>query len=109
MRAGTLRHRVSIQIQTGTPDGLGGETLAWSNVSGLSSVPAAIWPLSSRESLDAMKLESVVSAKVRIRYTSGITSKHRIVFGTRIFNILGDPINYEERNKYLDMLVSEDS
>ena len=108
MRAGTLRHRIAIQIETETPDGLGGFVLTWSDVSGLSSVPAAIWPLSSRESLDAMKLESVVSSKIRIRYTSGVTSKNRILFGTRIFNIQGNPINYEERNKYLDLMVSED-
>ena len=106
MRAGQLRHKIVIQEQLGTSDGIGGETLEWIPKF---STRAAIWPLSSKERLDAMKLESLVSRKIRIRYRSGITSKNRIVFGSKIFNILGDPVDYEERNIYLDMLCSEDN
>jgi len=105
MRAGQLRHTVKVQVQTDTSDGMGGFTTAWSD---LFTTRAAIWPLSSREQLDAMKLESVVTNKIRIRYRSGITSKHRIKFGSRVFNIQGVPINWEERNIYLDLLVTED-
>lgn len=108
IRAGKLRHRVDIQTEVLTPDGLGGFSSAWSSVSGMGSVPAHIMPLSSKEQLDAMKLESVITNKIRIRYRAGITSKHRIVFGSRIFNIKGAPINYDERNKTLDFLVTED-
>lgn len=107
MRAGSLRHRVSIQEKTPVSDGMGGFTETWSAISGLSSVPAAIWPVSSKERIDAMKLESEVTHKIRIRYASGITSKHRILFGIRVFNIIGAPINWEERNKYLDILATE--
>ena len=108
MRSGKLRHRVDIQTEVLTPDGLGGFSSVWSSASGLSSVPAQIMPLSSREQLDAMKLESVITNKIRIRYRAGITSKHRIVFGSRIFNIKGAPINYDEKNVSLDLLVTED-
>ncbi len=108
MRAGKLRHRVSIQIETLVEDGMGGYTSGgWNAVSGMSSVPAAIMPLTSKEQLDAMKLESVITNKIRIRYRSGITSKHRIVFGSRIFNIKGAPINWDEKNVSLDLLVTE--
>ena len=108
IRAGKLRHRVDIQEQTDVSDGMGGYTNTWSSVSGMGSVPAHIMPLSSKEQLDAMKLESVITNKIRIRYRAGITSKNRIVFGSRIFNIKGAPINYDERNKTLDFLVTED-
>ena len=108
MRSGNLRHRVSIQEQTDTPDGIGGFSVVWSAISGMSSVPAAIWPMSSKEQLDAMKLESVATHKIRIRYRAGITSKNRIVFGSRVFNILGAPIDFEERGRQLDFIVSED-
>ena len=107
MRAGNLRHTISIQEETETPDGQGGFSLSWDDVSGMDAVPAAIWPLSAKESLDAMKLELQVTHKVRIRYRSGITAKNRIKFGTRIFNIIS-LINFEERNKQLDMLALED-
>jgi len=108
LRAGNLRHRVAIQEQADTTDGMGGFSVVWSDVSGMGSVPAAIWPLSSKEQLDAMKLESVATNKIRIRYRAGITSKNRIVFGSRVFNILGAPIDFEERGRQLDFIVSED-
>ena len=109
MRAGALRHRVDIQVETLIEDGMGGYTSGgWASVSGMGSVPAHIMPLSSKERLDAMKLESVITNKIRIRYRSGITSKNRIVFGSRVFNIKGAPINYDEKNKTLDLLVTED-
>jgi len=107
MKAGNLRHRVSIQEQTQVPDGMGGFTPSWAAITGMDSVPAAIWPLSSKEQLDAMKLESLATNRVRIRYRPGITAKNRIVFGSRIFNILGAPINLDERNRQLDFIVSE--
>lgn len=106
MRAGQLRHRVSIQTQNDVDDGMGGFTTTWTHSFW---ARAAIWDLTSKERLDAMKLESVVSSKIRIRYRAGITSKNRIVFGSSVFNILGDPVNHERRNIYLDILCSEDS
>jgi SPP1 family predicted phage head-tail adaptor len=107
LRAGNLRHRVAIQEQTEIPDGMGGSSITWSAKTGLGSVPAAIWPLSSKEQLDAMKLESLATNRIRIRYRPGITSKNRIVFGSRVFNILGAPINLDERGRQLDFIVSE--
>ena len=108
MRSGRLRHRIDIQEETSTSDGMGGFTTTWASIEGMGSVPAQIMPLSSKEQLDAMKLESVITNKIRIRYRDGITSKNRIVFGSRIFNIKGAPINWDERNKSLDLLVTED-
>ena len=107
MRSGSLRHTIAIQVETETSDGMGGFLLTWNDVSGLSSVSAAIWPLTAKESLDAMKLELQVTHKIRIRYRSGITAKNRIKFGTRYFNIIS-LINFEERGKQLDMLALED-
>ena len=107
MRAGQLRHTVSIQEQTDTSDGMGGFTTSWADISGMDAVKAAIWPLSARESLDAMKLELVVTHKIRIRYRSGITEKNRILFGSRTFNIVS-LIKNDERNISLDMLATED-
>jgi len=105
MRAGQLRHSITVQLSVATADGMGGETNTWTD---LFDTRAAIWPLSSKEQLDAMKLESVITNKIRIRYRAGITSKNRIKFGDRIFNIIGAPINTDERNIMLDMLVTED-
>ena len=105
MRAGDLRHRIDFQVETETADGMGGKNLTWAAV--YRAVPAAIWPVSSRERLDNLKLESEITHKIRVRYISGITSKHRIKYGTRTFDIQGAPINHEERNRYLDILATE--
>lgn len=105
MRAGNLRHTISIQEQVETADGIGGYTLVWQT---LFETRAAIWPLSSNEQLDAMKLESTATNRIRIRYRSGITSKNRVLFGTRVFNILGAPINHDERSRQLEFIVSEE-
>ena len=104
MRPGTLRHRVSIQYPVQTSDGMGGYTEEWATAA---QRQAAIWPVSSRERLDALKLESEVTHRIRVRYLSGVTSKHRILFGSRAFNIIGAPINHEERNIHLDILATE--
>ena len=85
MRAGLLRHTVSIQEQTDTRTAIGDYTTSWADISGMEAVKAAIWPLRAKESLDSMKLESVITSKIRIRYRAGITSKNRIKFGSRIF------------------------
>jgi len=106
VRSGLLRHKITIQESTEVADGLGGFSVVWTD---LFDARAAIWPLSAKESLDAMKLESVITSKIRIRYRDGITSKNRIKFGSRIFNIKGKPINPDERNKMLDILVLEDT
>jgi len=108
MRAGALRHRVDIQEQTETSDGMGGFSITWASKTGMGSVPARIMPLTSKEQLDSMKLESVITNKIRIRYRAGITSANRILFGSRIFQIKGAPINYDEKNITLDFLVTED-
>ena len=108
MRAGNLRHKIAIQEQTDTSDGMGGFSLSWSNVSGMATVPAAIWPLKSKERLDAMKQELQTTHKIRNRYRSGITSKMRAVFVSKTFNIIS-LINVYEKNKILDMLCLEDA
>ncbi|MCP4704012.1 MAG: phage head closure protein [candidate division Zixibacteria bacterium] len=108
MRAGQLRHTISIQEQTDVADGMGGFTTSWADISGMDAIPAAIWPLSAKESIEAMKLELVVSHKIRIRYRSGITAKNRILFGSRVFDVVS-LINNDERNISLDMLAVEDT
>jgi SPP1 family predicted phage head-tail adaptor len=104
MRAGLLRHQITVQEQSATNDGMGGETLTWSD---LFKTRAAIWPTSSRERIDAMKQELQITHKIRIRYRSGMTSKNRVKFGSRIFNIISF-LNPDERNIMIDMLCTED-
>jgi len=104
MICGQLKHSITIQEQNDVSDGMGGSTTTWTD---LFDTRAAIWPTSSKERLDAMKLELQITHKIRMRYRSGITSKHRIKFGTRTFNIIS-LINPDERNIMYNILAVED-
>ena len=109
MRAGTLRHTIAIQEKTQTDDGMSGFTESWSDVSGMGSIPAAVWPLKSIEHLDAMKLEHQVTHRIRIRYRSGIDTSMRIYWSdkSKTFNIISI-INPDERNIMLEFLALEE-
>ena len=110
MRAGNLRHTIAIQEETQTSDGMGGYTTSWSDVSGMGSVPAAVWPLKATERLDAMKLEHQLTHRIRIRYRSGIDASMRIYWSdkSKTFNIISI-INPDERNIMLEFLATEET
>ena len=42
-----------------------------------------------------------------MRYQSGVDSTMRIKFGSRIFEIISPPINFEERNQEMNLLIRE--
>lgn len=89
-----LRHRIAIQAVTETPDGKGAFTSGWATVA---EAWAAIEPYGGYERWRSEKIEAPVSHKVTIRFQPGITAKHRVLFGARVFEIVGEPINPEER------------
>ena len=108
MRAGDLRHKITIQTRTEVSDGMGGYTETWADTYG---AWAAVWPIRGPERLNYMQLESQISHRIRIRYRNGITRKHRIIFhdvdGNRTFNIK-EIINPDERNISLELLCTEE-
>ena len=104
MRAGNLRHRITIQQATQVNDGMGSMTTTWST---LVTCWSAIWPVSAKEHVESDKIEMETSHRIRIRYYSGLDSSMRINFGSRTFKIISI-INWEERNVYLDILAKEE-
>ena len=103
MRAGTLRHRIVLQVAGEGPDGIGGVTTTWTT---FKTVWAAIWPLKGAEYIASMQVTSEITHKIRIRYLSGLTPKHRIKWGSRYFDIEA-VINPDERNIYFEMMCKE--
>jgi len=96
MRAGKLRHRVTIQQQTKTQDSTGSVIPSWS---ALATVWAAIEPLSGRELFSASQVQSSVTTRIRIRARDGITPKMRVLHGSTVFDIeavLPDPTKNRE-------------
>jgi len=87
MRAGQLRHRVTIEQVTETQDSYGGVTETWST---LATVWAAIEPITGREKFasggDVRFAENEV--QIRMRYRSDVTPKMRLTDdGGTVYNI----------------------
>ena len=112
MRSGDLKHFITFQEPTQTSDGGGGFTIVWSDAY---ETRAAIWPLSSKEQLDSMKLELEVNHRIRIRHPRNIdlTAKHRIKWLDHVtneykyFNIVSVR-NVDKRNLMLEFLALEE-
>jgi len=79
-----MNRRVAIQSVTQTTDGQGGVTEAWATAS---TVWCEISPINGYERIEAMKMASPVTHKVTMRYYAGITTKHRLLYGSRVLHI----------------------
>ena len=105
MRAGSLRHRITIQRSEPKQDpNTGAMTQAWVDVA---TTWASIEPLSARDFIAASAAQSEISARIVIRYRPGIDSTMRILEGGRIFNIKGVLPDANSGREYLTLPVSE--
>lgn len=103
MRAGRQRTLITIQTRTDTPDGMGGNTVAWSTfgtVYGHEIVKKA------GAATLADQISSVFASKWETRFLAGITPKMRLIAGSRTFEIEAalDPSGKGER---LEILCTE--
>lgn len=104
VRAGTLRHRVTIQQQATTRNDYGEKANTWTD---LATVNASVRPMYGREFIEARIAQSEITHKVVMRYYPDITAKrHRLVHDSRVLNI-ESLMNIEERNVLLEILCVE--
>lgn len=103
MQIGSMNNRIAIQAYTSVADGMGGFTNTYAT---WKTVWAAIWPNSAKDVIQANAPTMVVSHRIRIRYLSGLTTKHRVLFGTRYFSIVSI-INPSEKGEWMDLLCKE--
>ena len=104
MRAGKLRHRVSLQRPEQAQDaGTGAVTTTWREVA---RVWASIESLSVREFIAAQSGVSEVTARITIRHQPGIHAGMRIVHGGALYNIHGALPDPKSGREYLTLAVS---
>jgi SPP1 family predicted phage head-tail adaptor len=85
MRAGKLSRRVTYQVETKTRDGLGDESLAWSDVG---TYWAEVRSPTGTEALNASQIKAVATHVIVHRYPGFVPSPNaRYLYGTRVFNI----------------------
>lgn len=103
MRIGELRHRVTLQQKEVTEDELKQQAEIWTD---MATVWAAVEPLSGREYFAAKQINAELSVRVTIRYRKDVTPDTRIVFGSRIFEVLS-VVNPKERCESLILMCRE--
>lgn len=100
MRAGRLRHYVIIQQATETQGADGSVIQTWGE---FAHVYAEISPKSGNETYASQGIHASVVHEIRIRYLKGVVPKMRILWGERVFEIIG-VVNWNERNR--EMLLN---
>lgn len=103
MRAGELRHRVTIQRKAATQNASGEEVPTWADVA---TVWAAIEPLQGREFLEAQREGAELTTRIRMRHTVGIAPEMRATEGSHAWDILS-VVNSEERDRELVLMCRE--
>ena len=104
MRAGKLRHYVIIQsILEELQDDYGGATKTWQTHA---TVWASIDPLRGQEAMVAKQTQSSANYRIRVRHCVGLTPHMRVLWGTRIFNIV-EVLNTNERNFQMELMAQE--
>jgi SPP1 family predicted phage head-tail adaptor len=106
MNIGALRHRITLQTPTSVADGDGGFSDTWATLA--ANVPASIAPATAHdlERVVAGTVQSSATHLVTIRYLAGVTTKTRVVFGSRLFSVTGVQ-NPDERNISLVLVCQE--
>lgn len=85
---GRMRSRVTIQALTETASGFGAaDSDAWANVAVTPTVFAEIMPESGSEYYAAQSIRSELTTRLKIRYRSDLTTKHRLILGARTLRI----------------------
>lgn len=101
--SGMLRHHVTVERLTLTPDGIGGSSSTWAT---LYKPWAHIEPASGWEKLAGMQLESPITHTIYIRYNANIKPRDRISFRGRYYNIRS-VIDIEERHIWMELKAEE--
>ena len=95
MRAGRLRHLVSIRTPVSVPNAVGERIRNYDTV--LASVHAEVRDLVGRELLLAQQTSADLTTSVRLRKGSGVTVQCHIIFGTRTLEVVSIS-NVDNRN-----------
>ena len=103
MRAGQLRHPVTIQTSAETVDAFGEPIQGWSSAI---TAWASIAPLSGQERLQGDQVIAECSHRVRMRHDTNIATTARLLFGSRVLEIVS-AADVDERGAEMDLLCKE--
>lgn len=102
LRAGEMHEKATVQTPTEGVNSIGEPTFTYST---FATRWIAILPLSGAERVASMQNEGTVTHRVRMRYTSGLKPKMRLLAGGRTFEI--DSVVERGRREEHELLVTE--
>jgi SPP1 family predicted phage head-tail adaptor len=82
---GALNRRLVLEAPVETPDSAGGVTRSFSAVA---TLWAAVETASARGDVSAASLGAAILYRIRIRHRAGVTLRHRLREGSRIYRIV---------------------
>lgn len=100
MRTGKLRHSITIQQLSHTPDSYNDVQQTWQT---LGATRAEITPISGRQYFEMHAQNIAVDHKVTLRYRSGIDPKMRVLWGSKVLEIV-DVIDLNGLHKELQLM-----
>lgn len=101
--SGELRERVTLQMAQRARDAVGGFSEQWLPQA---EVWARVQPMGAGERFWRQQIEAKADWRVSIRYRSDVTTKLRVRWGNRLFQIRG-VTNPDERKVFLDLACEE--
>ena len=101
---GQLTHRLELQENVSTADGLGGDEVNWTT---LTHLWARVVPVRQSSAQSADHLQGVVSHEVHIRYRDDVRDGMRFLRQGRILRILSC-LDMDEMRRYLTCLCEEE-
>lgn len=104
MKAGRLRHRITLERETVTKNQFGEEVPEWAPYA---TRWAEVRPQGGKEFWAAQQVIDDLSHEVRLRYMPGIQAKDRLIYDGRVFDIVSPPVNVGERDRELVLMCRE--
>ena len=103
MRAGLLRHRLTIQIPSKSQNEFGEWIESWND---WATVWGSIEPNLGKRYFEAKQANSEVQGLIRIRYRTGLLPTMQVKYGDRIFKIISIVHPFEKKQE-LHILYKE--
>lgn len=85
MRAGKLKHRVTIQMPARVRDAAGQPAIGWTD---FAKVWANVQYLNGRQFLTSNGEANSATASIRLRYRTDLNATMRVLYGSTIFDIV---------------------
>lgn len=103
VRNGRYRHKITIETVSEVTDSHGQAIKTWT----IFAQPfASVEPLQGKEYLTSNAYDSDVTVRIRLQHLSGVTTKMRVSFDSRIYNIRS-VINPWERGREMQLMCDE--